>query len=195
MGAFARWASETATPIAIYLGTGLLITVVFSAFSGGQARVGTFRSIYTVLPKFVELVLAGVLLGLLASLGRKRVDLSLITLSTAFVALLDIDHLPSVFGIAQPIRPAHSITYIAITVVALTFVIRNRPEVELIAISSFLGHLATDTGVFAPFAPFSFEYLPTDEFRVPLAVTSVLFAFLAGYYKSAKSSLIIKPIQ
>jgi hypothetical protein len=105
----------------------------------------------------------------------------LLTLSVAFVVLLDIDHLPSLFGIAQPIRPAHSFTFLVLEVAALALAVRRRPEVELIAVAAFFGHVAGDTGIFALFAPFSFDYYSLNGYAFPLALTAVAFALVAGY--------------
>ena len=186
MGVSRRWFSETAPPIAIYLGIGVIITLIFFAVSGEQARVGTFRSVSAILSKFAELASVGLALGLVASLGRRRIDTSLLTLGIGFVALLDVDHLPSLFGIAQPIRPAHSFAYLAVTVLVLALLIRNKLDVELIAVSAFLGHIAADTGIFAPLARFSFDYVPTEDFRIPFAVGAVVFALLAGRARFAR---------
>ena len=166
----------------------LIITILFSVVSGNEVRIGTFRPLRAVPLKAAELAVVGLAVGMVASVSCRRLDVVLITLSLAFVLLLDVDHIPSFFGYAQPIRPAHSFTYLATIVVALFFAVRNRPEVELIAIASFLGHLSADSGIFAPFAPFSFSYMSLDGYKIPLVIGSVSFALAAGYVKRRNSS-------
>ena len=125
--------------------------------------------------------------GLVASLSRRTIDLSLVTLGLAFVPLLDLDHLPSVLGVEQPIRPAHSLGFLAIGLVVLYFVAaRGRPEIPVIAASAFLAHIASDTGLFAFYVPVSFNYVSLNEFRIPFALGAVGLAILAGYLKSRR---------
>ncbi len=63
---------------------------------------------------------------------------------------------------------------------------RKRPEILAIAVASFLAHIASDTGVFAFYAPISFNYVSMSEFRIPLIVGAVSFAILAGTVKSSR---------
>ncbi|HZW57108.1 MAG TPA: hypothetical protein VFF30_12535 [Nitrososphaerales archaeon] len=188
------WLKQVVPPIAIFLMIDLLLTLVFFSTSSPNVHIGTLRPADAIPPKLGELAVVGAGLGILSTLAYKHIDLSLITLFTAFVVLLDLDHLPSVLGVAQPIRPAHSLAFLGVTLVVLSVVLRNRqPEVGSIFVSSFLGHLAADTGIFALFAPFTFQYFSIDAVRIPLMAGAVAFALLAGYIKNKRRTRIVIP--
>ncbi len=178
-----NWLSETIPPIFTYIALDLILTAIFIAVSPPSVNIGTLRPEETIPPKILELLLIGLILGLVSSLPFKKIDLNMITLFVAFVALLDVDHLPSMLGYSEPIRPAHSIMFLLILMVSLAIIARKQPEVELIAVAAFLGHMAGDTGEFAVFAPFSFTYSGLDPYRIPLAVGAIALALLAGYVK------------
>jgi len=181
MGAFNRWLREVAPPVALALALVLAVTVVFFALSSSAARVGTLRAVSTIPEKGLDLVLIGAGVGLLACAAERRLDTSLLTLAVAFVALIAVDHLPSAFGVAQPIRPAHTFAFLALEIVALGVTFRGRPELVLLAVSAWFAHVAGDTGVFAFFAPLSFAYGPLGPYRVPFAIISVVFSIATGY--------------
>jgi len=183
MGSARAWLVETGSPILLFVSLDLFVTLLFLLLSTSPERIGTFRPVDTVAPKLAELLAAGFALGLLASLPQRRLDLSLATICTALVGLLDLDHLPALLGVAQPVRPAHSVTFLALEVFAMFVAFRRRKEVPLIATAAFLGHLAADVGIFAPLTPFSFEYVSLDSLTVPLAVGAAGFALAAGYAK------------
>ena len=191
-----HWLKETIPPIVAYITLDLVLTSIFIAMSSSSVDIGAIRPADAIPPKILELVLVGLALGFVASLSFRKVDLNLLTLSLAFVMLLDADHIPAALGFQEPIRPAHSIAFLLLLLAVLSFTIRKQPEVELIAISAFLGHMAADTGEFAVLAPFSFAYSTLDPYRVPLAVGAVAFALLAGYVRYrryvAKSKLTQK---
>jgi hypothetical protein len=176
-----HWLRDVVPPVALIVAIDLVVTLVFFGLSAGPARIGTLRPLGTIPAKALELVLVGAGVGAAACVGARRLDFSLIGLAMAFVALLDIDHLPSFFGIDQPIRPAHSFAFLAVEGVALGLAFRKRPELVLLAVASFFGHIAGDTGVFALFAPFSFAYSSVDAYKVPFGVIAVLFGLAAGY--------------
>jgi hypothetical protein len=181
MEGLGRWLRDVVPPIALIVGIDLVVTLVFFGLSAGPERIGTLRPLGTIPPKALELVLVGAGVGLAACVGARRLDYALVALAIAFVALLDIDHLPSVFGVSQPIRPAHSFAFLALESVALGATFRKRPELVLLAVASFFGHIAGDTGVFALFAPFSFDYSSIDAYQVPFGLIAVAFALIAGY--------------
>jgi len=181
MEAFNRWLREVIPPIAVILALDLAVTVVFLALSGSSARIGTFRPVSTIPDKGVELVLVGGAVGLLACVAARRLDLSLLALAVAFVGLIDVDHLPSALGVAQPVRPAHTIAFLALEVLVLGLTFSRRPELSLLAVASWFGHIAGDTGVFALYAPFSFAYSSLGAYRVPFAIIAAVFALAAGY--------------
>jgi len=181
MEAFNRWLREVIPPIALVLALDLAAMVVVFALSGASARVGTLRPVDTIPDKGLELVLVGAGVGALACVAARRLDLSVLTLAIAFVGLLDADHLLSAFGVAQPIRPAHTFAYLALETVALGVAFRGRPELVTLAASAWFAHVAGDAGIFALFAPFSFAYNPLGPYRVPFAVIAAALAIATGY--------------
>jgi hypothetical protein len=176
-----RWLRDVVPPVALIVAIDLVVTLIFFGLSASPARIGTLRPLGTIPPKVLELVLVGAGVGLAACVGARRLDYALVGLAIAFVALLDVDHLPAAFGVNQPIRPAHSFAFLALEALALGVAFRKRPEVVLVAIAAFFGHIAGDTGIFALFAPFSFDYSSIDAYRLPFGVIAAVFALAAGY--------------
>ncbi len=183
------WYSAVTPPILLFLFIDIVATLISFALSNSTVRIGALRPPGTILPKVAELALVGVAVGLVSCIPRKTFDLVLVTLATAFVLFLDLDHLPSVFGVFQPIRPAHSLGFLLLVIGAFVIFFRCRPDVELVVVSSFLAHLAADTGIFAPLAPVSFVYVSLDSYRLPLAFGATLLALLAGYIGQHNSKL------
>jgi hypothetical protein len=181
MEGFRGWLGDVLPPILLILAIDLVVTVIFFGVSGSPARIGTLRPLGTIPGKVVELVLVGAGVGLAACVTAKRLDVSLLTLAIAFVALIDVDHLPSIFGIEQPIRPSHSFAFLAIEVIALGVTFRRRPELVLLAVSAFFAHIAGDTGIFSLFAPFSFVYSSISAYKIPFGIIGAVFALAAGY--------------
>jgi hypothetical protein len=181
MEAFNRWLRDVVPPIAVILVLDLAVTVAFFGVSEASVRIGTLRSVSTLPAKALELVLVGAGVGTLACVAERRLDVSLLTLAVAFVALIDVDHLPSVFGIAQPIRPTHTLAFLTVEVFVLWATFKSRRELIPLAIAAWFGHNAGDTGVFALFAPFSFAYSPLGLYVAPFAIASAAFALLTGY--------------
>jgi hypothetical protein len=182
-----RWLREVVPPVAVILALDLAVTVIFLSVSGASVRVGTLRPTSTIPGKGLELFLVGAGVGLLACAAERRLDATLLTLAVAFVVLIDIDHLPSAFGIAQPIRPAHTFAFLALEALVIGAVFRSRLEMVPLVIAAWFGHDAGDTGVFALFAPVSFAYSPLGPYVVPFALTSAAFALLAGEYARRRS--------
>jgi hypothetical protein len=193
MEALNRWLRDVLPPIAVIVALDLAVTVVFFALSGATARIGTLRPVNTIPAKGLELVLVGAGVGLVACLVERRIDVSLLTLAVAFVGLIDADHLPSALGIAQPIRPTHTLAFLAIEVVVLAAAFRGRPELPLLAAAAWFGHVAGDTGEFALFAPLSFAYGTLSDFRVIFAIISAVFALAAGYAVRRKKTRAFLP--
>jgi hypothetical protein len=180
MDGFRRWLQDVVPPVALIVAIDLVLTLIFFAVSAGPARIGTLRPLDTIPSKGLELILVGAGVGLAACISARRFDPSLLALAIAFVVLLDVDHLPSVFGVEQPIRPAHSFAFLAVEAVALGLAFRRRPELILLAVAAFFGHVAGDTGIFALYAPFSFGYSSIDAYRVPFGVIAAVFGLGAG---------------
>ena len=183
------WARETFPSILVFLGVNILLTLLFFKFTGQSVQIGTLRPESSIAPKIAQLALVGLGVGLVASLARRKLDTTFLTLGIAFTVLLDFDHLPSIFGMPQPIRPDHSVGFIAVTLILLYFVNKKRPEIVPLAAASFMAHLAADTGIFGILAPFSFHYYSLAAFKMPLAISAVALAVVAGHlaYLRAKS--------
>lgn len=178
------WVSDTFPPILAIVAIDLALALIFLGMSAPSTHIGTLRPEATIPPKLVQLSSVGLGLGLLASLVARAFDLRLITFGFAFTVLLDLDHLPSVFGVEQTIRPDHSLAFLGISLVVLSIVVaRGRPEIPVIFASAFFGHIAADTGLFAFYAPISFYYTSLNEFKIPFAILAIALAILAGFLK------------
>lgn len=181
---FREWVSATFPSILVIVAIDLALTVIFFGFSAPATHIGTLRPEDTIAPKVLQLASVGLGLGLLASLSSRRFDFRLITFGFAFTVLLDLDHLPAFFGVLQPIRPAHSLSFLAIGFVVLYLTVaRNHPEIPVVFASAFFGHIAADSGVFAFYAPISFDYISLNEFKIPFSIVAICLAFFAGYFK------------
>lgn len=165
--------------ILIYGVMALIFTALGIALGPAEVQVGGTRAASTIPTHLAALAGFGLLLGLgsVAVYGRK--GLPLVFLTPALTILLDIDHLPIYLGIAEPVRPAHSIFFI-ISALAATAITIKALDIELVVASAFMGHLAVDTGIFAPFSPLSFTYVQLAPFRLPLAAGAVVAALTAG---------------
>ena len=172
------WNSALKT-ILVYGGMALLFTLLGILLGPPGALIGGTRPVNTIPTHLGELAGFGLLLGLgiFAIFGKK--GLPLVFLTPALTVLLDIDHLPIYLGIAEPVRPAHSLVFI-IAALAASAIIVKALNVELVVASAFMGHLAVDTGIFPPFSPLNLEYIPLDTYRLPLAAGAILTAFIAG---------------
>jgi hypothetical protein len=164
----------------IYAALILVFTLVGMAVAPAEAQVGTARPASAIPEHLTELVGFGVLLGCVSAVIYGRRGLPMLALTPALVALLDLDHLPAYIGLTQPIRPAHSLVFIAVALVCTAIILR-RLDLELILVSSFTGHLGVDQGLFAPLSPLSFDYIQLDPYRMPLLICAVATALIAGY--------------
>jgi hypothetical protein len=166
---------------AAFVALGLTFTAISLLASPLDVRVGTLRSISTIPIHEFALIGTGLALSFLVMIGLRRFDLSSLLLSASFIVFLDLDHLPSALGIAQPIRPAHSLVFLAVLLVILNFVFKKPVKVQLTVVASFLGHLAVDTGAFPLLAPLSYAYYSLSSVDLALLGSAALIALLAGY--------------
>lgn len=167
-------------PILVFVALNLAVTGLYLVLSSPPSRLGTLRPSGSIPPKLAELVAVGLAVGLVACLPKRKLDYSMVFLALVFVALLDLDHLPAFLGVVQPIRPSHSLSFLALEAGSLALIVR-RTNVVVIAVAAWLAHVAGDTGVFAVFAPFSFSYYSLSAYALPLAALAGAFALLAGY--------------
>ena len=159
----------------------LAFTIVGVLVGPADVQVGGVRPENTIAPHLVELAGFGLLLGIgsLVVYGRKRIPL--VFLIPSLVVLLDLDHLPVYLGYSEPIRPAHSLVFLAVAL-ALTAVTIRALDIELAIVTAFMGHLAVDTGLFAPLSPLSFDYVNLTPYRIPLGAGAVLLTIAAGVF-------------
>jgi len=150
--------------ILLFGGLVLLFTLVAVLISPASAQVGITRPADTIPGHLLELAGFGLLLGATLGIIYGREGLMLALLMPVLTVLLDLDHLPAYLGMAQPIRPAHSIVFV-ITVLAITAITIKRLEVDLVVLSATLAHMGIDTGIFAPFSPINFGYYQLDPYR------------------------------
>jgi hypothetical protein len=173
--------------IVLYASLVLLFTVISLYISPQASQTGTFRALAAIPPHLLTLIGGGAILGLLAFAVFRRLDLVLLIPSV--VVLTDLDHLPSALGIAQPIRPAHSIVFI-VTAFVLVAIIIKRLDLSFAVMSGFFVHLSIDTGQFPPFSPLSFDYYVLGNYTIIFVGLALVSALVAGYLGKRMSSNI-----
>jgi len=167
-------------------------TVVSLYVSPVEAQTGTLRPLEAIPDHLALLIVGGLALGLFSSALSGRLDLTLVVSIPVFVVLLDVDHLPSALGIAQPVRPAHSLIFVVLVFLLMATIIK-RPDFAFAAMSGFFAHVGIDSGIFTPWAPVSFDYYTISDYRWPFLALAVVSAVAAGYYsrRVAKAGLKI----
>ena len=171
---------DTVSALILFAATNLLFTALNMQIFGTSHSSGNLRPLTTFLPKIAQLAIAGAALGALASLPSRHLNWEFLTASMGFTILVDLDHVPVVLGMQQPIRPSHSILFLIIAVIVIQLLTRKR-HLSTLATSAFLGHLALDKPLFpliAPLSPTLFEY--GIDVQVGLAALSVGLALLSG---------------
>ena len=164
----------------------LLFTVISLYLSPSETQLGKFRAKDTIPEHLVILAGFGVLLGLVSLLVYRRLDLKLTVLIPIFVIILDLDHLPSALGVAQPIRPAHSIIFLLVAFPVL-FALVRRLDLPFAMASGYVAHSGVDTGLFAPFSPFLFDYYTITDYRWVFLALAVACSLGAGYFAKRHS--------
>ena len=165
--------------VLLFVAVVLAFTLLGTITSPQLAQVGGTRPDETIPVHIVELGVFGLLLGAAFVVIAGRNALPLVVAAASMTVLLDLDHLPAYLGYAEPIRPAHSLVFIVVVLAIMATTIKML-EIDLIVMSASLGHMAVDTGQFAPLSPFSFAYVQLDPYRISFAVVAVLCAVAAG---------------
>jgi hypothetical protein len=163
----------------IYIALALVLTALGMLFAPSSAQVGGTRSVGTIPDHLLALAGFGLLLGLGSMIIYGRKGLPLVFLTPALTVGLDIDHIPAYVGYAETIRPAHSLVFV-VAALAVTAITIKALDMELVVVSAFMGHMAVDTGLFAPFSPISFQYFQLDPYRLVFATGAILSALGAG---------------
>jgi hypothetical protein len=185
-----RFDRSAAASILLFSLLVLAFTVIAMYASPASSQTGTFRALDEIPDHVLLLAAGGVALGLLTTLVFRRLDLTIIVVIPAYVVLLDLDHLPSALGLAQPVRPAHSFVFLVVAFVLMATVIR-RIDLSFAVMSAFFAHVGIDTGIFAPFSPLSFSYYSLSEYDWAFYVLAVASALATGYY-GKKRALAVK---
>ena len=173
-----RWMDALEVAV-IYSALVLAFTGLGMAFAPPSAQVGGTRALDTIPPHLIVLSGFGLLLGLGCALIYGRRGAPLVLLMPVLTVGLDLDHLPVYLGYAETIRPAHSVFFLAAALAATAITVKAL-DVDLIVMSAFMGHMAVDTGLFAPLSPLSFDYFQLDQYRPVFAAIAVLCAVGAG---------------
>jgi len=163
----------------IYTSVALAFTLLGVLLGPQGAQVGGTRPDETIPGHLAELALFGVILGLGSAVLYGRKGLPLVVLTPALTVVLDIDHLPAYLGYSQTIRPAHSVVFLAVALAATAITIKAL-DIDFVVVAAFMGHLAVDTGLFAPFSPISFQYYELTPYRPAFALGAVMCALAAG---------------
>ncbi len=132
-------------PIIIFVGLVLMFTFLGVSSYNPSEPLGTFRRFSSLLPKAIQLLAFGALLSIVTTAARRKMSLSTLSYPLLFLILLDLDHLPSFFEIDQPIRPAHSLIFLLISLVAIVAFEKGKVATSVTLASSFLGHLGSDS--------------------------------------------------
>ena len=126
--------------VLIYAGMGAIFTGVSLATSAPADQIGTFRQLPAIPGHVAELALAALAIGLAAVVAGGALDASLALLIPTLTVLTDIDHLPSFLGYPQPIRPDHSLLFLAATVAVASVAIRS-PSADAAIVSAFCAQI------------------------------------------------------
>jgi len=172
------WRSAAYTFL-LYTSLALIFTLLGILLAPQAAQVGGTRPDETIPGHLAELAIFGLLLGVGSAILYGRKGLPLVALTPALTVVLDIDHLPAYLGFSQTIRPAHSLVFLvcALTVTAVTI---KALDIDFVVVAGFMGHMAIDTGLFAPFSPISFQYYELGPYRPAFALGAILCALAAG---------------
>ncbi|MDA4126122.1 MAG: hypothetical protein OK452_02815 [Thaumarchaeota archaeon] len=165
---------------AVFIAVGLTFTAVSVLTSDIHFKIGTFRPIYSIPPHLVALSAMGLAVGFATSLFSIRFSMRPVILSVVLMLLFDLDHIPAALGIPQPIRPAHSLLFLGVVVLAELILLKKPIETGVLIGAAFLGHLAVDTGLFPLFYPFSMQYYALNSIYPWLYVSAFVLAIMAG---------------
>ncbi len=188
---------ELIIPIIIYIVINLLFTTLGVILYEPELPIGIFRGLLNIPLKASQLVGFGILLGLLVSLGQRKASLKSITYPIFFLILLDLDHLPSFFDIAQLIRPAHSLIFIAAFMVVIYLLYERSFAIPIISLSAFIGALGLDKPLFPLLFPLSTELFSYSLYvSILLILFSLVLAWIGGmlskFKQLSKGGIILK---
>lgn len=159
----------------------LAITAASLFVSPPSSQIGTLRALARIPAHGLILALAGAAVAAISFPFSRRISLGMMLVGVSSVIILDLDHLPVILAVGQPIRPAHSLVFIGFAFVVIEGAFRKRPELGIMVLSASLIHLVVDAGEAPLLAPITFHYFGLSQLRPALLVTSVVLAALAGY--------------
>lgn len=168
-----NWLKETAILVFVFSSVTITITLLGVILVPPNEAQGVLRPISEIPLKALLLLMLGLILGTVPSLTTHRLNLSFIVSGGILTLLLDLDHLPTVFQIPQPIRPAHSIVFL-IAVSVLVYLSTRKASLTVLTGSAFFAHLGSDKAFFPLLSPFIFDI---TEFSPEVSYSLVLVAF------------------
>ncbi len=175
--------------IILYASLDLLFTIVSVYTCPAGSLVGVFRSADLIPLHLLALAAGGLALALLSLLVYRRFDLDQLILIPSVVILTDLDHLPSALGIEQPVRPAHSLIFVAVVFILVATVIR-RPDLSFAVMAGFFAHLSVDTGLFPPYSPVTFDYYVLGNYQYAFVALALASTLMAGYLGRQRSTRV-----
>lgn len=168
------WLNETVKIVSVFSIVNIVITWLSVILVPPSEAQGMLRPISAIPLKVLLLLMLGLSLGAAASFAARQLNLSFIICGAVLTLLLDLDHLPSVFQIPQPIRPAHSIIFL-ITVLTIVFLYTRKASLTVLTAATFFAHLGSDKPFFPLLSPFVFKM---TTFGLEVSFSLVLLAFV-----------------
>jgi len=183
------WLKETTMLVLIFCSIDIAITWLGVILVPPTEAQGVLRPISAIPLKVLLLLMLGLSLGASASFATRQFNPSLIVSGGALTLLLDLDHIPSMFNIPQPIRPAHSIIFL-IAVSALVYLTTRRASLTVLTCSTFFAHLGSDKAFFPLLSPFIFDITEFGpEVSYSLILVAFVLAYVAGLLKRRQNNL------
>src|SRR6202011_1397553 len=121
--------------ITLFAALVLAITAASLFVSSPESQIGLLRDLSRIPAHGLELALAGVVIASVSFPFSRRIDVGMVLVGASSVVILDLDHVPVILGLLQPIRPAHSLIFLAFTLLILEVALRRRPDLGLMVIS------------------------------------------------------------
>lgn len=161
------------------------VDLVFTAIAMGSARpnetIGTLRSVSTILPKLVQLAFVGLVVSVILLISRGVFNVELVLSGVVLTILLDIDHLPALLDIPQPIRPAHSFLFMAAVAFAI-YIVLKKVDMSLVAVSSTMMHIAADSSSFPLLSPLTLNLYDISILgHLEFGAAAIFIALCSGY--------------
>lgn len=169
-----EWVRDTAILLVVFSGVNMAITWLGVVLVPPAEAQGVLRPIDAIPLKVILLLLLGTSIGATACLAARQLKPSFAASGAILTLFLDLDHLPSLFLIPQPIRPAHSIIFLA-TTLPLVFLSTRKASLTLLTAATFFAHLGADKPFFPLLSPLLFDL---TTFGIEVSFILVFLAYL-----------------